>query len=106
MLFGLMLCPFEITVNVSILYGPPSHTYNKATIMCINIIEVANNKGADQTVQFCRLIKLRPLLFAYGENWSSGFPTRSDTNRAVQPRKMARGLKFHFLGSRGIVISV
>ena len=25
---------------------------------------------------------------------SSGFPTRSDTNRAVQPRKMAGGLKF------------
>ena len=25
---------------------------------------------------------------------SSGFPTRSDTNRAVQPQKMARGLKF------------
>ena len=24
---------------------------------------------------------------------SSGFPTRSDTNRAVQPQKMARGLK-------------
>ena len=24
----------------------------------------------------------------------SGFPTRSDTNRAVQPQKMARGLKF------------
>ena len=23
-----------------------------------------------------------------------GFPTRSDTNRAVQPQKMARGLKF------------
>ena len=28
------------------------------------------------------------------ENRSSGFPTRSDTNRAVQPQKMARGLKF------------
>ena len=27
-------------------------------------------------------------------NWSSGFPTRSYTNRAVQPQKMARGLKF------------
>ena len=27
---------------------------------------------------------------------SSGFPTRSDTNRAVQPQKMARGLKFRF----------
>ena len=28
------------------------------------------------------------------ENLSSGFPTSSDTNRAVQPLKMARGLKF------------
>ena len=27
-------------------------------------------------------------------NRSSGLPTRSDTNRAVQPQKMARGLKF------------
>ena len=25
---------------------------------------------------------------------SSGCPTRSDTNRAVQPQRMARGLKF------------
>ena len=25
---------------------------------------------------------------------SSGFPTRPDTNQAVQPQKMARGLKF------------
>ena len=28
------------------------------------------------------------------QNRSSRFPTRSDTNRAVQPQKMARGLKF------------
>ena len=28
------------------------------------------------------------------ENRSSGFPTRSDTNRAVQSQKMARDLKF------------
>ena len=27
-------------------------------------------------------------------NRSSGFPTRSDTNGAVQPQKMARGFKF------------
>ena len=26
-----------------------------------------------------------------------GFPTKSDTNRAVQPQKMARGLKFRIL---------
>ena len=29
-----------------------------------------------------------------GENRSSGFPTRPDTNRAVQPHKMVSGLKF------------
>ena len=28
------------------------------------------------------------------DNPSSGFPTRSQTNRAVQSQKMARGLKF------------
>ena len=28
------------------------------------------------------------------ENRSSGFPTRSDTNRAVQSQKQARSLKF------------
>ena len=28
------------------------------------------------------------------ESRSSGFPTRSDTNRAVQPQKIVRGLKF------------
>ena len=28
------------------------------------------------------------------ENLSSRFPTRSDTNRAVQPQKITRGLKF------------
>ena len=31
---------------------------------------------------------------------SLGFPTRSDTNRAVQPQKTVRGLKFQDLGSR------
>ena len=30
-------------------------------------------------------------------NRSSGFPTRSDTNQAVQPQKIARGLKFWIL---------
>ena len=35
-------------------------------------------------------------------NRSSGFPTRSDTNRAVQPQKMARGLKFRTLEVEGL----
>ena len=29
-----------------------------------------------------------------GGGGGGGFPTRSDTNRAAQPQKMARGLKF------------
>ena len=35
------------------------------------------------------------------ENRSSGFPTRSDTNRSVQPQKMARGLKFRIYVVQG-----
>ena len=30
------------------------------------------------------------------------FPTRSDTNRAVQPQKMARGLKFRIQVEEGL----
>ena len=36
------------------------------------------------------------------ENQSSGFPTRSDTNWAVQPQKMARGLKFQIEEVEGL----
>ena len=40
------------------------------------------------------------------ENLSSGFPTRSDTNRAVQLQKMDRGLKFRILEVEGCTIFV
>ena len=36
------------------------------------------------------------------ENLSSGFPTRSDTNLAVRPQKMARGLKFRIYVVKGL----
>ena len=35
-------------------------------------------------------------------NWSSRFHTRSDTNQAVQPHKMARGLKFRIKEVEGL----
>ena len=38
------------------------------------------------------------------ENLSLGFPTRSDTNQAVQPQKMARGLKFGLKKKRDCAI--
>ena len=39
------------------------------------------------------------------ENWSSGFPTRSNTNRAVQLQKMVRdGRNFGFRKKRGCTI--
>ena len=36
------------------------------------------------------------------ENRSSGFPTRSDTNRAVQPQNMARGWKLRIQEVEGL----
>ena len=36
------------------------------------------------------------------ENLSSGFQIMSDTNRAVQPQKMARGLKFQIQEEEGL----
>ena len=36
------------------------------------------------------------------ENLSSGFPTRSDINWAIQPQKMARGLKFQMYKVEGL----
>ena len=40
------------------------------------------------------------------ENLSSVFLTRSDINRAVQPQKMARGMKFQIWKVEGIVLFV
>ena len=40
-----------------------------------------------------RYTKVGGICAALQENLSSGFSTRSDTNLAVQPLKMARGLK-------------
>ena len=37
-------------------------------------------------------------------NLSLGFPTRSDTNRAVQKQKIVRGLNISDLGSRRIAL--
>ena len=36
------------------------------------------------------------------KNRSLGFPTRSDTNRAVQPQMMSRGLKFRIKVVEGL----
>ena len=40
------------------------------------------------------------------ENLSSRFPTRSDTNRAVQPQNMARGLPFRICEVDGLYLSI
>ena len=39
------------------------------------------------------------------KNLSSGLPTRSDINRAVQPQKMARGLQFRIKKVEGLFYS-
>ena len=40
------------------------------------------------------MVKFINILALSQENLSSGFLTRSDTNWAVEPLKMSRGLKF------------
>ena len=42
-------------------------------------------------LEACKTLTIRALP---RENLSSGFLARSDTNRALKPKKMARGLKF------------
>ena len=42
------------------------------------------------------------LLSLVAKKLSSGIPTRSDTNRAVQPQKMAIGLKFRIKVVEGL----
>ena len=42
------------------------------------------------------------LIKATSENRSSGFPTRSDTNRAGQQQKMATDLKFRIYKAEGL----
>ena len=49
----------------------------------------SRNSEADQRLCFRYIDSTIPLL----SKSSSGFPTRSHTNRALQPHKMARGLK-------------
>ena len=60
--------------------------------------DYADNKGANQPVNPCSLIStfvLHCLDSATSrENQPSGFPTRLDTNWAVQTQKMAEGLEF------------
>ena len=52
----------------------------------INISDAYSDPRFDREVRYYLSLVL--------ENRSSGFQTRSDTNRAVQPQKMDRGLKF------------
>ena len=59
-----------------------------AYVNCLQRLEILYEKS----------LVVRKLVF--GVSWA-----RSDTNRAVQPQKMARGLKFSDLERRGIVLS-
>ena len=49
---------------------------------------------------------MRKPVGSQSENQSSGFPTRFDTNRTVQPEKMVRDLKFCIYGVGGCIIYV
>ena len=54
---------------------------------------VEAQKGHNTQTEYCSIVVLH-IRAASRENLSSRFPTRSDTNRAVKPQKIGRGLKF------------
>ena len=65
-------------------------------VVCYRFLKC--NPSDDNSMHFYLTTTASPNLVnntwaARPENWSSGFPTRSDTNRSVQPQKMARSLK-------------
>ena len=49
---------------------------------------------AERKCSACKMVSAYCKWASLWENRSSGFPTRSDTNRAVQPQRMTWGLKF------------
>ena len=56
-----------------------------------------------QTLKICSInFFLQKSTAVSQKNLSSGFPTRSDTNQAVQPLKMVRNLKFWNLKIEGL----
>ena len=54
------------------------------------VLRILRNMTKNNFVETIR----RNQMSLVGGNRSSGFPTKSDTNRAVQPQEMARVLKF------------
>ena len=70
------------------------HAYANVSLSCMAFNLPKNNTR--HLLWFLTFIKLCcfTIWAATSENRSSGFPIRSDTNRAVQPQKMARDLKF------------
>ena len=64
-----------------------------ATIIAGIVHRIKNNHVSIQKVSEMQTKDIRTL---FRENWSSGFLIRSNTNQAVQPQKIAGGLKFQF----------
>ena len=58
------------------------------------------------SISFDRYVDSNIIIAVSQEKLSSGFPTRSNTNRAVRPQKMARGLKFQIYEGGDIVLSM
>ena len=72
----ILLCPsFHLSVNIS------------------RILECYYCSFCQTLFIFASCLHLQTILASLWGNRSSGFPTRSDTNRAVHPHKMTSGLK-------------
>ena len=75
-------------------------------IIASNRINCHHKKVVENSfIQYSYTIKILHIWAVTSEKRSSGFPTRFDIKRAVQPQKMARGFGISDLESRGLVLS-
>ena len=67
----------------------------KNMVICKHIVfEIRGGGGLDMHIQREQGYPDPSIFRGDRENRSSGFPTRPDTNQAVQSQKLGRGLKF------------
>ena len=89
------------TDNLGKQFGPRSGPGSKLFVILMVFLKefikkfilkkISRRQKSMKNYPVCNKFKALNLALDFG---GSGFPTRSDTNRAVQPQTMARGLKF------------
>ena len=89
--FGVLL-PFNTMYVITLLLGKP-------LVISLSVVSIVQNPIVRRlNYMYWSLVHLSCVM----RKPVFGFPTRSETNMAVQPQKMARGLKFQIWEEKGL----